>query len=291
MELRPCAAGLPPFPAQLATRRYFIACLAGTQSLEFGRYHQCSRVLFNPPIAGLLNMRHKLRSVMVASTLYGALVAAAGAESRPVVLELFTSEGCSSCPPAEVIVNELAQRSDVLPLSFHVDYWDGLGWRDRYSLASATERQRGYARTMGGSSVYTPQAIVDGSRDIVGSQRDAVMQAVSGRREGIATSVSISDGSIHIHVGAGPDAASADVLLVAYLREATTPIGRGENSGRTLKESNIVLSLHGLGPWNGKPRQFQLSLDKLPENVTDIAVLVQSAGQGAILGAVTQPIR
>jgi hypothetical protein len=238
-----------------------------------------------------MSMRHKLLSLPAAFTLSVGLVAAASAETRPVVLELFTSEGCSSCPPAEVIVNELAQRRDVLPLSFHVDYWDDLGWRDRYSLASATERQRGYARKMRRSSVYTPQAIIDGSRDIVGSQRGAVMEAVSGRRDGVATSVSVSGGTIQIRVGAGSDAASADVLLVGYLREATTPIGRGENSGRTIKESNIVLSLQVLGPWNGKAREFQMSVDRLPGNVTDIAVLVQSTGQGAILGAVAQPIR
>jgi hypothetical protein len=238
-----------------------------------------------------MSMRHKLLSLPAAFTLSVGLVAAASAETRPVVLELFTSEGCSSCPPAEVIVNELAQRRDVLPLSFHVDYWDDLGWRDRYSLASATERQRGYARKLRRSSVYTPQAIIDGSRDIVGSQRGAVMDAVSGRRDGVATSVSVSGGTIQIRVGAGSDAASADVLLVGYLREATTPIGRGENSGRTIKESNIVLSLQVLGPWNGKAREFQMSVDRLPGNVTDIAVLVQSTGQGAILGAVAQPIR
>src|SRR5579863_449187 len=143
---------------------------------------------FNPTTAGLLSMRHYLRSVLLASGLSVGLMAAAGAETRPVVLELFTSQGCSSCPPAEVIVNELAQRPNVLPLSFHVDYWDDLGWRDRYSLASATERQRVYARTLRRSSVYTPQAVIDGSRDIVGSQRTAVMEAVAGRRDGVATS-------------------------------------------------------------------------------------------------------
>jgi hypothetical protein len=102
---------------------------------------------FNPSIAGLLSMGHNSRSALLASGLSVGFMAAAGAETRPVVLELFTSQGCSSCPPAEVIANELAQRPNVLPLSFHVDYWDGLGWRDRYSLASATERQRVYART------------------------------------------------------------------------------------------------------------------------------------------------
>jgi len=246
---------------------------------------------FIPPIAGLLSMGNNFRLVLLASSLSIGFMAAAGAETRPVVLELFTSEGCSSCPPAEVIVNELAQRRNVLTLSFHVDYWDDLGWRDHYSLASATERQRVYARTLRRSSVYTPQAVIDGSRDIVGSQRTAVMKAVSGRRDGVAASVSVNGRTIQIHVGSGSDAATADVLLVGYLREATTSIGRGENAGRTLKESNIVLWLHDLGRWNGKPREFEVSVSRLPENVTDIAVLVQSAGQGAILGAVSQPMR
>ena len=165
------------------------------------------RMSFNRFIAGLLTMGHKLRSVLMASTLVVGFVTVAGAETRPVVLELFTSEGCSSCPPAELIVNELAQRPNVLPLSFHVDYWDDLGWRDRYSLASATERQRVYAQTLRRSSVYTPQAVIDGSRDVVGSQRAAVMDAVSGHRDGVAISVSATGGTIQIRVGAGSDAA------------------------------------------------------------------------------------
>jgi hypothetical protein len=199
---------------------------------------------FNPSISGLLSMGHGLCRVLLAFSLSVRFAAAAGAETRPVVLELFTSEGCSSCPPTEVIVNELAQRPNVLPLSFHVDYWDVLGSRDRCSLASATERQRVYARTLRRSLVYTPQTVIDGSRGIVG-----------------------------------------------YLREATTPIGRGENSGRTLKESNIVLWLYELGRWNEKPREFEMNMSRLPENVTDIAELVQSASQGAILGAVAQSVR
>src|SRR6202034_874092 len=172
---------------------------------------------FIPPIAGLLSMGNNFRLVLLASSLSVGFMAAAGAETRPVVLELFTSEGCSSCPPAEVIVNELAQRPNVLPLSFHVDYWDDLGWRDRYSLAAATKRQRMYARTLRRSSVYTPQAVLDGSRCILGSERAAVMDAISAHRDGVAISVSATGGTIQIRVGAGSDAATADVLLVGYL--------------------------------------------------------------------------
>jgi hypothetical protein len=212
--------------------------------------------------------------------------------TRPVVYELFTSQGCSSCPPAEAIANELAQRADVLALSFHVDYWNDLGWRDNYSLAEATERQRGYARALRRSSVYTPQAIVDGSRDLVGSQRDAVTEALAGERVGFATSVSLDAGILHIHIGEGPMRSSgADVVLVGFLRQAVTHIGRGENSGRTLTESNIVRALRPLGAWNGTPHDYQLEVASLPADTTDVAVLIQSAGQGTILGAARQSLQ
>jgi len=237
-------------------------------------------------------MSHLWRSIVLLSALATGAAWAAQAQIRPVVYELFTSEGCSSCPPAEFIVNELAQRTDVLALSFHVDYWDPLGWRDRYSLAEATERQRGYARALRQPSVYTPQAIVDGSRDLVGSQRAAVTQAIAGERVGVATTVSLEAGILHIRIGEGPIPSSvADVLLVGYLRQAATHIGRGENSGRTLTESNIVRVLRPLGPWNGAPHDCQLEVASLPDETTDVAVLIQSAGQGAILGAVRQSIR
>src|SRR5580698_10240525 len=139
-------------------------------------------------------MRHTLQFFLALTLLVG-FVAVSAAETRPAVLELFTSEGCSSCPPAERIVNELAQRPDVLALSFHVDYWDDLGWRDHYSLAGATARQRGYARALHRSGVYTPQAVIDGSQDIVGSQRGVLIEAVSAPRDGIATSISVSGGT------------------------------------------------------------------------------------------------
>ena len=232
------------------------------------------------------------QSTVLLSALATEAALAAQAPIRPVVYELFTSEGCSSCPPAELIVNELAQRADVLALSYHVDYWDQLGWPDRYSLTEATERQRGYARALRQSSIYTPEAVVDGSLDLVGSQRVAVTRAIAGERIGVATSLSLQAGIIHIHVGDGPIRSSvADVLLVGYLRRAVTDVGRGENSGRRLTESNIVRVLRPLGPWNGAPRDYQLEVASLPDETTDVAVLIQSAGQGAILGAVRQSIR
>jgi hypothetical protein len=219
------------------------------------------------------------------------LAATARATPRPAVLELFTSEGCSSCPPADILLGELAQRRDVLPLSFHVDYWDDLGWRDRFSLPQATLRQRTYARVLHHASVYTPQAVIDGQIDIVGSAREPIFAAVAAPREGVVTSISVRDGEIVVRVGSLPHAAPADVVLVGYQRRATSQIGRGENSGRTLQESNIVRTLQVLGQWNGEPCDFRRAASTQPPDVTDVAVLVQSRGQGLIFGAATQPLR
>src|SRR6267378_2009368 len=126
-------------------------------------------------------MTRSLRECMAAAAML-CCVAATNAQPRPVVVELFTSEGCSSCPPAEAYVGELSQRSDVLALSFHVDYWDDLGWRDRFALGQAVERQRIYARVLNRSSVYTPQLVIDGRDDYVGSDRTAIGRSLSRNR-------------------------------------------------------------------------------------------------------------
>ena len=253
---------------------------------------------------GLLAMPHEYRRFIIAAALAG-LAASAGAERRPAVLELFTSEGCSSCPPAEQFIAELAQRRDVLPLSFHVDYWDDLGWRDRFSSAEATQRQRVYARVLRRSSVYTPQAVIDGRLDIVGSERQAITMALAAPREGVPVTIALTGSSIDVRVGLRPEAPAvggpadrgpadrgpADVLMVGYLRQATSRIGRGENAGRTLQESNVVRSLQVLGAWNGAARDYQVASGSLPAEVTDVAVLVQSGNQGLIFGAATQSLR
>ena len=244
-------------------------------------------------------MPHEYRRFIIAAALAG-LAASAGAERRPAVLELFTSEGCSSCPPAEQFIAELAQRRDVLPLSFHVDYWDDLGWRDRFSSAEATQRQRVYARVLRRSSVYTPQAVIDGRLDIVGSERQAITMALAAPREGVPVTIALTGSSIDVRVGLRPEAPAvggpadrgpADVLMVGYLRQATSRIGRGENAGRTLQESNVVRSLQVLGAWNGAARDYQVASGSLPAEVTDVAVLVQSGNQGLIFGAATQSLR
>jgi hypothetical protein len=224
----------------------------------------------------------------------GALLCAAAtvnAQSRPAVVELYTSQGCSSCPPADTYIGELAQRRDVLALAFHVDYWDELGWRDRFGLPDAVERQRVYAKVLRLSSVYTPQVVIDGQDNFVGSDVKSIGRALTRNRSGVAVALSVRDGEVLVDLDAPRQGAPSDVLLVAYLRTAVSAIGRGENAGRTLKEFNIVRDFHSLGRWAGQKQQYHARVDALPRDSTDVAVLVQPLGQGPIIGAATIALR
>lgn len=224
-----------------------------------------------------------------------SLLAASGATAwaapRPVVVELYTSQGCSSCPPADAFLGELAHRSDVLALAFHVDYWNSLGWTDRFTLPYAAERQRRYVQTLHLSSAFTPQIVIDGRRSFVGSDRRGILPALSADHDGIVVALSAQGGDLVVEVGAGTDAGAAaahgtaDVLLLALLPEARTAIGRGENGGHTLQEFNIVRATYPLGSWSGGTRRYTLARSRLPPDVSIAAVLVQQAGQGSILGA------
>jgi hypothetical protein len=217
--------------------------------------------------------------------------AATNAQPRPVVVELFTSQGCSSCPPADAYVGKLSARSDVLALSFHVDYWDDLGWRDRFALAQSVERQNIYARNLRRSFVYTPQLVVDGRDDHVGSDGKAVARALSENRDGVPIAVSVRDAEVLVEIGAQPHVPPSDVMLVAYLRHAVSAIGRGENAGRTLDEFNIVRNIRTLGLWKGEADTFHVAVSSLPSDATDVAVLVQPSGQAPIIGAAAYALR
>jgi hypothetical protein len=235
-------------------------------------------------------MTRSLRECMAAAAML-CCVAATNAQPRPVVVELFTSQGCSSCPPADAYVGELSARSDVLALSFHVDYWDDLGWRDRFALAQSVERQNIYARNLRRSSVYTPQLVVDGRDDYVGSDGRAVATALSENRDGVPVRVSVRDAEVLVEIGAQPGVRPSDVMLVAYLRHAVSAIGRGENAGRTLDEFNIVRDIRTLGLWKGQVETFHVSVSSLPPDATNVAVLVQPSGQAPIIGAAAHALR
>jgi hypothetical protein len=205
---------------------------------------------------------------------------------RPAVVELFTSQGCSSCPPAEAYVGTLTRRTDVLALAYHVTYWDDLGWRDRFALNEAVDRQNVYARNFRSASVYTPQLIVDGLSGTPGT--NLRLEAVS---DAVPVAVTVADGGVQVEVGTNPRFAGGDVILVSYLRHAVSAIGRGENAGRQLEEFNIVRGIHQLGPWRGAGTHFTVLIGSLPADATDVAVLVQAPGQKAILGAATHALR
>jgi len=213
------------------------------------------------------------------------------AQSRPVVIELFTSQGCSSCPPAEAYLGQLSARPDVVALAFHVDYWDGLGWRDRFALRQSVERQDSYARSLRHSTVYTPELIIDGRFDAVGADARAIARALAEPRNTVPLMVSLHDAAVLVDLGPQPQSAACDVWLVAYLRHATSAIGRGENAGRNLEEFNIVRDVHNLGAWKGERQAFRVPLSSLPADSTDVAVLIQPVGQGPIIGAAAHALR
>jgi hypothetical protein len=217
------------------------------------------------------------------SLLAAALIPlSARAADRPVVVELFTSQGCSSCPPANAYLNEMARdRRDVLPLAFHVTYWDRLGWKDPFSLEAATARQGRYGHRFGDGS-YTPEMVVDGASSHVGSDRGEVGTAIEKARQNsetaAAVSVSKNGGNLVIEIGGGNG--SGKVLLIGFDHDHQTAIRRGENGGRTLAESNVVRSIRTIGDWQGAPLRLN---EKLPEG-EDIAVILE-APNGRIVGA------
>jgi hypothetical protein len=222
--------------------------------------------------------RHLITAAMLALSC-AAAVANASAETRPVVVELFTSQGCSSCPPADAVLAELAPRKDVLALGFHVDYWDSLGWKDPLSTPGATGRQNEYAAQFGRHEVYTPQVVVDGQHQAVGSNRGAVLQAISqSDRTSVAPVIFAADGkSVAIGAGSG----QGKVLVIRYVRSRTTQVQRGENAGRTAIDVNGVESFRAAGEWAGQKMEFPVDPVDADHG---LAVVVQGA-DGRILGA------
>ncbi len=218
-----------------------------------------------------------------------AFLALAGATAfaapRPVVVELFTSLGCSDCPPADSILANVRDRvPGVLVLDMHVTYWNSLSWRDPYSLSEVDQRQRDYAARWGGQQVYTPEALVDGGQPFVGSDARAMASALNKARASFAAgsgiAVTVGSSSHGINVRIGPGGGKGTVWLFGFDPEYTTPVHGGENAGATIKEVNVVRSITRLGAWQGQPLQLNTSA---PAG-KDFAVILQAA-DGTILGA------
>jgi hypothetical protein len=212
-------------------------------------------------------------------------------QPRPVVVELYTSQGCSSCPPADALLGELAARPNVIALAFHVDYWDSIGWRDRFAIPEAVLRQRRYVEALNLSSAFTPQAVIDGRASFVGSDRRRISAALAATPNGIPVALQIAGGELDVSIAETLDRGSYDVNLIAYLPQASTAIGRGENSGRTLAEFNIVRQLRRLGTWSGGKSTFRVPLASFPPDASRVAVVIQRQGQGAIDGAAGVALR
>ena len=220
--------------------------------------------------------RLALVAMLIAAVLPGC------APARPVVVELFTSESCSSCPPADAYLTELTQnRRDVLPLAFHVTYWDGSGWNDPFSLSAATARQASYAARLGGGA-YTPEIVVDGRSGHIGSRRSEVEAAIAAARSASASGpkVSVARGPGGVTLEVGPGAGAASLILIGFDTRHTTSIGGGENGGRTLVDSNVVRSIEPVSKWTGAPVRRTVPLPAGEH----VAALLQ-ASDGTILGA------
>lgn len=208
------------------------------------------------------------------------------AQDRPVVVELFTSQGCSSCPPADAFLHELAKRSDVIALALHVDYWDYIGWKDSFADPAYTQRQRGYARVQGERVVYTPQMMINGVEHAVGNRKrevSALVAKYANEAPVVAVSANLSGGTVLITLSDSRTSGDFNVHLVSYAPSSTVNIKRGENAGRTISYANVVTNWQTIGRWNGRG-QKQLR-EAVPANVNHV-VLVQKRGHREIIGAV-----
>jgi len=230
----------------------------------------------------------RARTLLTATILsFGAALAAPlAAQQRPVVVELFTSQGCSSCPPGDEMLAELAGQDDVIAIALHVDYWDYIGWEDEFANPAHAERQRAYARTAGRRSIYTPEMIVNGQSDIVGAKPMALAEAINQHkseapkmalkvtRKGQKIQVS---GSIPAQVN-GP----MDIHVLKVTPVHASKITRGENRGKTIEYANIAHDWQVVGSWDGASA-LDLSVDVAGQD--PVVVLVQEAKAGAIVAA------
>jgi len=209
---------------------------------------------------------------------------AAAAPTQPVVLELFTSQGCSSCPPADIAVAKVADRPGVIALSFNVTYWDHLGWKDTFARPEFTDRQVAYAKALGQGSPYTPEVVAGGRAGGVGNTPRAVDDLIARGRTTATTFVSATPGKVSVGRGVAPRR-GADVWLVSYdPRVIQVPVKAGENTGKTLPQRNVVRGLKRLGSWTGQAASFMApTVDPSLRAV----VIVQGKDAGPILAVAT----
>ncbi len=231
----------------------------------------------------------RLPTIAALAALLAATSASAGDRPRGVV-ELFTSQGCSSCPPADRVLGDLARDPSLVVLSLPVDYWDYIGWKDTLALPQCTARQKAYATARGDGQVYTPQAVIDGIAHVVGADKDAIsrtLQEDRGAKGALSLDVSakVANGRATVDVGAGAGR-TATVWLLEVEPSATVAVARGENAGRTLTYTNVVRKMTRLGDYSGASAHFETAA---PAGADMHYVALVQAGAadrpGAILGA------
>ena len=231
------------------------------------------------------------RSLLAGSavTAVSGLSASAAPPSGPWAVELFTSQGCSSCPPADAQLGKLCDRPDIVALSFHVDYWDYIGWKDPFADRVMTSRQHAYARVLHQRYVYTPEMVVDGIAHDPGVARGTIdrMLADAQRRSPVRATPRLErvmDSPLTITLAPFKlDGPPADIVLAVYDRRHSTPVPRGENSGHTLDNFNVVRHLETVAKWNGSAASWTVAADRFQPG-QGIAVLVQHDDHGAMIG-------
>ncbi|MBV1868647.1 MAG: DUF1223 domain-containing protein [Marinosulfonomonas sp.] len=229
-------------------------------------------------------MRTILAGLLAVITYFGAGAGAGNAGPKAVVVELYTSAGCSSCPPADAMLGKLAERDGVIALGLHVDYWDYIGWKDQFGDPAYTERQKSYARFARHRSVYTPQLIVGGTGFVVGNKPMDVVDFINAQQaqaSQVDLTISRKGGRVVINASA-LDAQPMIVQLVRYTPRSVVQVGRGENAGRTIEYFNIVNEWHQIQKWNGtEPLRTSARI----KGSDPVVVIVQAVGPGPILAA------
>jgi len=225
-----------------------------------------------------------------------AIIRPAHAEPRAVV-ELFTSQGCSSCPPADKLLGELAKDPSVIALSMPIDYWDYLGWKDTLADARFSARQKAYSQMRGDRDVYTPQVVVNGSAHVIGSDRAGIESAIGATKKAdgvmsVPVTMTLAGKQITVSVAAsskGPAAMHGEVWIGSISQAVPISISRGENSGRELTYYNVVRNLLKVGDWNGSPGSWTVPLENISREGVDAAVVYVQDGNrdkpGPMLGA------
>ena len=231
-------------------------------------------------------MKVSMRILAVAMGLWALVAGVTHAADRPVVVELYTSQGCSSCPPADKILAKLADREDVIALAFHVDYWDYIGWKDKFADPSFTQRQRNYARVAGARSIYTPQMIVHGKDHVIGAKPMELADHISNHRSADSpVSLRLSRNGDIVRIRATSKSrfpGGSTVRVATYSPEETVAIKRGENAGRELTYHNVVTEWALLAKWDGiAPMALQAEMAGDAPGV----VIVQNGAVGPILAA------